>query len=86
MVQATEVILRLDRHSVWDWYLSNDLQIRILAISLFNAKEIKTHFTNTCLKTLMFYTYTKANTMNIVYIYVYNKTLGLDGRSYISVR
>ena len=50
MVQANEDILRLDRHSVWDWYLSNDLQIRILAISLFNAKEIKTHFTNTCIK------------------------------------
>ena len=50
MVQATEDILRLDRHSVWDWYLSNDLQIRILAISLSNAKEMKTHFTNTCIK------------------------------------
>ena len=35
-------ILRLDRDSVRDWYLSNDLQIRISAISLFNAKEIKT--------------------------------------------
>ena len=50
MDQATEDILRLDRHSVWDWYLSNDLQIRILAISLFNAIDIKTHFTNTCIK------------------------------------
>ena len=87
MVQATEDILRLDRHSVWDWYLSNDLQIRILAISLFNAKEIKTHFTNTCIKkTLMFYTFTKANTKNIVCIYVYTKTHGLDGCSYISVK
>ena len=52
MDQATEDTLRLDRHSVWDWYLSNDLQIRILAISLFNAKEIKTHFTNTCIKNI----------------------------------
>ena len=50
MGQATADILRLDCHSVWDWYLSNDLQIRILAISLFSAKDIKTHFTNTCKK------------------------------------
>ena len=27
MVQATADILRLDRHLIWDWYLSNDLQI-----------------------------------------------------------
>ena len=47
-------ILRLDRHSVWDWYLNNDLQIRLMisAILLFNAKEIKTHFTNTCMKNI----------------------------------
>ena len=37
-------------------------------------------------KTLMFYTFTKANTMNIVCIYVYTKTHGLDGCSYISVK
>ena len=73
MVQATADILCLNRHSVLGWYLSNDLQIRILGILLLIAKEIKTHFTNTYIKTLMFGTFTKANTINTVCIYVYNK-------------
>ena len=34
----------------------------------------------------MFCTFTKANTMNTVCMYVYTKTHGLDGCSYISVK
>ena len=85
MVQATADSLNLDRHLVWDCQLSNDLQISILAISLFNAKKIKTHFTNIKKKS-MFCTFMKANTMNAVCIYVYTNTHGVDGCSYILVK
>ena len=85
MDQATEDILRLDRHSVWDWYLSNDLQIRIFCDFIVQCQRDKdTLYKYMYKKTLMFCSFTKTNTMNE--LYVYTKTHGLIGCSYISVK
>ena len=61
MVQATEDILRLDRHSVWDWYLSKWFTDQNFSDFIVQCQRDK--------DTLYKYMYKKKKNINVLHLY-----------------